>query len=1722
MNQRKALRQSLLAQSILAALGTVGTAAQAATITVTTNASGTDAADGLCSLAEAIDNANDDTATHADCAPGSGADTVELPPSQTITLQERLPLISSDITLAGNDAIIERDISVDCTETQNSGRFGLLAISSSTVTLQSMTARYGCETYSDANAGLRVSAHAIAADNTTLTLESVRLLENSGYNAQAGGVALRDGTLTVSSSTVSNNQVQSSAATSESGAGIYTRDADLLVQGSVVSGNRIDLSGRDGAGGIFTTGGSIRVVDSEVTGSVASANKDAGAVFLEGTSMTLEDSVLSDNRAGNAGAIYALTSSVTIEGSTLNGNQATGSGGYGMIYTNGVGSYFPLTISRSTVSGNSGGRAAISTYGVGTIDVTDSTFAANFGSYASAFRGSPFTSNVVTFTASGNLFSASSGDLCTLRANTVFVVDNNVATDSTCGAATLTTTTDLALGTLQDNGGPTPTHAINPASSAHDAAGFGCLGESDQRGVARPAGAACDAGAFEYSAQSGSDFVVNEITDDGDGVCNTGFGCTLRDAVLAAESNADVSTVTFDQRVFDEGGTITLTQGSLDLASDTTIVGSEVTITRDSSVTCNLNDSTDAGEFRHLNVSGATVSLSNLTLTNGCADGPDGTGAAARGGSVMVSGGYLTLSGVSMTDNNARRRGGAIGANSGARVSVDGSQFSDNYGRTSGVLYVSNDELTVSNSTFNDNSAFAGGITFMDDGDTVSLSNVTLTGNQAADFGGTLYFYGGDLRINDATFFSNTATQGGSIFAYAFGGGPIPLTITNSVIAGDGGDCNLNGLGTLTDVISTDTNCSGATTATLEAINLGVLADNGGDTPTILPQSGSVLVDASASCTSTDQRGMARPMDADGAAGGDCDIGAVEIINDAPVALGDRYSVSEDTAARTNTDSDGGATATEDDNGVLANDTDAVDDEDGGAISVSALASSPITDTNTSESFIFSSGAEVTLNQDGTFFFDGTGDFEFLAAGETSSQAVDYTTTDGFAEATTALIIDVLGANDNPVAAPLSVTIDEDASGTFGFPVSDADATDTLTVVFDAVDARFTNNNDQTFSFDAAQPEFQSLGEGESAMVTADFTATDAQNASASNTITVNVEGVNDAPTTPGLPALSAAEDTTTSGTFIASDIDDSVLTFRITEQPVSGRVEATPSDVFVFDPQGAFEDLDDGEIRAVSFSYEVEDPGGLTATGAGFIRVDGANDAPFANDDGYTTDQNTALVVDSVSGLLANDTDVDTSDTLTVVAASVLPVSGPGGTLTADSDGSFNYTPPANVSGLDVFTYDITDGTAQATGTVTVRVGLDNQPPVAVDDDYTSDENGALSVSAPGVLDNDTDPESNPLSVNSSGTFVAQGIGGMMTLNADGSFDYTPPANTSGVASVLYTVTDGFGNTDAATITITVSNIDDAPTASDDLLTPVLEGADTQAIPASSLLANDSAGAGDSTDSIRITQVSAIAGVLATVDDGGTSNPADDTVRVTPLDDFFGEASLSYSIEDDAGTPAMATARLAVTPVNDPPEFSLLGDQSFSAGTAGVQVVDGFVNVTTLGPNEIDQLVQRIDVATVSDPDGVVDLITVDDNGRLSLVLSGSNGSATFAVTVTDNGGTANGGVDTAASQTFRVNVGQDPDVLFVDGFETPVINGSFKSRSIVLSKASLEERALERAAPTLVMRAKHPTTPAYVETYGRITAMGLQIQLVRFEDGAITKGEWQSLHGDNVTIRW
>ena len=293
------------------------------------------------------------------------------------------------------------------------------------------------------------------------------------------------------------------------------------------------------------------------------------------------------------------------------------------------------------------------------------------------------------------------------------------------------------------------------------------------------------------------------------------------------------------------------------------------------------------------------------------------------------------------------------------------------------------------------------------------------------------------------------------------------------------------------------------------------------------------------------------------------------------------------------------------------------------------------------------------------------------------------------------------------------------------------------------------------------------------------------------------------------------------------SDPDGAVGTLRITGVSAPSTAGATLSfdaqGALVYDPGQLFVSLGAGETATDSFTYSVEDEGGLTAEATVTLTVSGVNDGPAAAADLVALNAR-GTIVDLAAVLLANDSDPDAADTLRIVAveAGTLPgtlsFNAGNGSLSfsADTAEAKRLAPGETITASFAYTLSDSAGeTAEAVATVTVA-GTVNTPPQAQDDRFTTGEAQVLDGAL--VTGSDLDADGDALRVTGiDGEALAPGAitlasGALLTVAADGTFRYDPngafdrlQTGQTGTDSFTYAIDDGWGGTDTATATITI-----------------------------------------------------------------------------------------------------------------------------------------------------------------------------------------------------------------------------------------------------------------------------------------------------------------------------
>lgn len=286
-------------------------------------------------------------------------------------------------------------------------------------------------------------------------------------------------------------------------------------------------------------------------------------------------------------------------------------------------------------------------------------------------------------------------------------------------------------------------------------------------------------------------------------------------------------------------------------------------------------------------------------------------------------------------------------------------------------------------------------------------------------------------------------------------------------------------------------------------------------------------------------------------------------------------------------------------------------------------------------------------------------------------------------------------------------------------------------------------------------------------------------------------------------------------------------------------------------------------------------------------------NRNPTANDDSVTASEDTPPVPVSV---LSNDTDAD-NDALLILSASQ-PANG-SASIT-DANTTVTYFPDADFFGTDSIVYAVEDGFGgSVTGTITIVVTAVNDPPVQVDDQYSTNEDTTLNEAAPGVLANDTDVDNGSLSA----ILVDDVDDGNLTLNANGSFAYLPDPDFNGTDSFSYRANDGSLESNLAAVNIIVSPINDPPTATGDSYSVDKDSALSVSSPG--ILTNDTDVENDNLSSFLVESVSH--GTLNLYSSGAFA--------YSPNPGYLGSDSFTYKASDGTDNSTVAVVSITVSP---------------------------------------------------------------------------------------------------------------------------------------------------------------------------------------------------------------
>lgn len=513
---------------------------------------------------------------------------------------------------------------------------------------------------------------------------------------------------------------------------------------------------------------------------------------------------------------------------------------------------------------------------------------------------------------------------------------------------------------------------------------------------------------------------------------------------------------------------------------------------------------------------------------------------------------------------------------------------------------------------------------------------------------------------------------------------------------------------------------------------------------------------------------------------------------------------------------------------------------------------------------------------------------------------------------------------------------------------------------------------------------------------TLSFKANDGADDSNSSTLTITVNGINDAPIANNV--TTQMDENKVGGryqpvtvTLNASDVDGDNLTYALVAGPANGSVGDISNNEIIYAPNQDFNGTD-------TFTYKandgVEDSNEATVT----VTINPVDDPPTTENMSVETDEDVALEISFPA------TDVD-GESLSYSIEDWVS----NGTLELTNN-IVNYTPDLNWSGNVSFTYKANDGISDSNiSTVTINVNAVNDPPISEDIPVETEEDGATAIGL-----NAQDVEG-PLNDQFFYSIVSQPSNGTATVPAavpNNTCEYRPNKDFYGTDTFTFRASDGTDNGNIATVTVTVTPVDDFPEAQD--------------------------------VSVSIDEDNSITFTLPVVDiDGGPSysyeinldqDPSSGSVTIsnneanyTPNLNFYGQDSFRFSSVLENGNSADATATITVNPINDDPTL-VIGE------------VEGQENtVLEITPDATDVDGDPITFSIVENPTNGT--ASIDGTKIVFTPNTGFVGVDSLFVTVSD-------GTTTTESQKVLLPIDWGSrDWPFI--YEDPARNGSLNNRT-------------------------------------------------------------------------
>ncbi|MBO0189913.1 tandem-95 repeat protein [Vibrio parahaemolyticus] len=411
-----------------------------------------------------------------------------------------------------------------------------------------------------------------------------------------------------------------------------------------------------------------------------------------------------------------------------------------------------------------------------------------------------------------------------------------------------------------------------------------------------------------------------------------------------------------------------------------------------------------------------------------------------------------------------------------------------------------------------------------------------------------------------------------------------------------------------------------------------------------------------------------------------------------------------------------------------------------------------------------------------------------------------------------------------------------------------------------------------------------------------------------------------------------------------------------------------------------------------VSFTFDIIDDEDLVVSGSANLDILPINDAPNAENDVITTEEDTAVTID----VLVNDSDVE-GDALSIQSASVPSEQGSVDIV----DGKLVFTPAENFNGEATISYIVTDGDLTDEAKVSVTVTPVNDSPVAVDDTTSIQEDTAVTID---VLTNDTDVDGDKLSIESASVPKEQGTVEVV----DGKLVFTPAENFNGQAEITYTVTDG-QLTDEAKVTVTVNPVNDAPTIKVDAVESITEDAVNTDTVVATLTVRDT---DTPEDQLTVSLENNSNGYFVLVGNEVKLTQAGvDAVNNDELN--LKDLTISASVSDGVNPTASDSDSLIVNRVNDAPTVeNAIADQVLSEDFASYTI-------------DLNDAFKDSDSALNFSVSGNSNVLVSIENGIATISPTADwNGSETLTFTATDPSGES-------VSQTVNFTVASVADIV-------------------------------------------------------------------------------------------